>query len=456
MNNAMISRPLQSLRSALPTWLHASDLQGLAQLGTQAALGVTGVAEVMQGSAYKSLAAKLGRFGERFVDTTPGASGIRPVGLTGFVYGTARGAARLAGGTLNAALAKVGPMMGERASLPPREAMLSAINGVLGDHLQATANPLAITMVLREGGEPLLPTQAELAARPPQAGGKLLLMVHGLCLNDLQWSGANAEGLHDHGRMLARAFGYTPVYLRYNSGLPIDENGRQLDLLLAQLVNAWPQPVQEIAVLAHGMGGLVARSACRHAEVEGQPWRDLLKRMVFLGTPHQGTPMRMLGDWIDTLLGASIVTQPFAHIGRLRSAGITDLQHGAVVTSVAPESGGAEGPQTLAVPLPLPSGVACHAVAGALAAAPLQGQDGPEASARLLMASELLGDGLTPVSSALGESDDEGRALGLPQTSRFVAWQTDHTALLYSPEVAERLRRWFADAAHDSQGAAAV
>jgi hypothetical protein len=133
----------------LPTWLHVSDIQGLAQLATQATLGVTGLAESVQGNVYKAVAAPFGPLGAKFIDRLPGASGVRPLGITGLVYGGIKGVTRLAGGTANALLSRAAPLAGPRASTPQREAMLSALNGVLGDRLAETANPLAISMRLR-------------------------------------------------------------------------------------------------------------------------------------------------------------------------------------------------------------------------------------------------------------------------------------------------------------------
>ena len=54
--------------------------------------------------------------------------------------------------------------------------------------------------------------------------------------------------------------GVTPVYLRYNPGRHISENGRDLAHRLQALVDAWPVPVEAISILAHSMGGLVSRS----------------------------------------------------------------------------------------------------------------------------------------------------------------------------------------------------
>ena len=49
----------QSLLARLPTYLHVSDLQGLAQLATQGVLGVADLAETVQGNVYKAVAASL-------------------------------------------------------------------------------------------------------------------------------------------------------------------------------------------------------------------------------------------------------------------------------------------------------------------------------------------------------------------------------------------------------------
>jgi hypothetical protein len=75
------------------------------------------------------------------------------------------------------------PVFAGSASSRQREAMLCALNGVLGDHLEATANPLAIPMQLRREGRPLELTREGLKG----ATGKVLLLVHGLCMNELQW-----------------------------------------------------------------------------------------------------------------------------------------------------------------------------------------------------------------------------------------------------------------------------
>jgi pimeloyl-ACP methyl ester carboxylesterase len=413
----------------LPTWLHVSDIQGLAQLATQATLGVTGLAENVQGNVYKAVAAPFGPLGAKFIDRKPGASGVRALGITGLVYGGIKGVTRLAGGTANALLSRAAAKPDTRPSTPQREAMLSALNGVLGDRLAETANPLAISMRLRSQGLPLPLEPQGLAARLPGATGKLLVMLHGLCMNDLQWG---------HGEQLARELGCTPVYLHYNTGLHTSANGEQLAGLLQQLVKAWPQPVENITLLAHSMGGLVARSACRQAAEAGYSWPAQLKALVFLGTPHHGAPLERLGSWVDGVLGGNIVTKPFAKIGQLRSAGITDLRHGNVLQADWHDAGRFERGPDARQPVPLPAGVDCFAVA----ATTLAPGKGPLPALREALARKMVGDGLVSLESALGLHAEPGRCLAFPPENQWIAQGMNHMELLRRPEVAQQLLRW--------------
>lgn len=430
--------PTPNPSSLLPTWLHVSDIQGLAQLATQATLGVTGLVENVQGNVYKAVAAPFGPLGAKFVDRKPGASGVRSLGITGLVYGGIKGVTRLAGGTANALLSRAAAKPDTRPSTPQREAMLSALNGVLGDRLAETANPLAISMRLRSQGLPLLLEPQALAARLPGATGKLLVMVHGLCMNDLQWNGDAAGALQGHGEQLARELGHTPVYLHYNTGLHTSANGEQLAGLLQQLVKAWPQPVESVTLLVHSMGGLVARSACHLACEAGHSWLAQLKALVFLGTPHHGAPLERLGSWVDGVLGGNIVTKPFAKLGQVRSAGITDLRHGNVLRADWHEAGRFERGPDARLPVPLPAGVTCYTVA----ATTLAPGKGPCVAVREALARKMVGDGLVPLESALGLHAEPDRCLAFAPENQWIAQGMNHMELLSRPEVTQQLVRW--------------
>ena len=327
------------------------------------------------------------------------------------------------------------PLQAPPKSSPQREAILSALNGVLGDLLLATGNPLVIPMGFRSGGQTLPLEKAALAQRLPGATGKVLVLLHGLCMNDLQWGSGDVADAHDHGQQLAQSLGYTPVYLHYNTGLHTSANGQQLAGLLEQLVLAWPQPVEEMTFLVHSMGGLVARSACHHAE-QGVPitplWRKQLKSLVFLGTPHHGAPLESVGNWLDVLLGSNVLTRPFAKIGQIRSSGITDLRHGYVLASSWQGADRFERAADTREPLPLPEGVACFTVAATTADTPGVLKD------------QLIGDGLVSLRSALGQHDDPRHCLAFAAENQWVARGMNHMEMLRRPEVTARVVRWLA------------
>ena len=309
-----------------------------------------------------------------------------------------------------------------------REAIVAALNGVLGDYLASTANPLAITMAFRQRGRPLPLEGAALKAALPDASPRLLVLLHGLCMNDLQWT---REG-HDHGAALAREFGYTPVYLHYDSGLHVSINGHALAQQLERLLDAWPEPVERFVLLGHSMGGLLARSALHYGAQGGLRWPAKVSDLVCLGTPHHGAPLERAGNWVDLVLGATPYAAPFARLGKVRSAGITDLRHGNLVDEdwVGRDrfARGADRRQHL----PLPEGVRCYAVAATT------GQESGDLKDRLL------GDGLVPLDSALGRHKNPARTLDFPEQRQWIGYGMNHLELLNRAEVFAQLRQWLA------------
>ncbi len=396
-----------------------AEVRGLLQLATQATHGVTGVVEGVHQSVWRSLGAADG--------PVPG----RTRGLTGLVYRGIHGVSHVIGHGIDRALHKLQPMLDREHDAahpsPQRAAFQSVLNGVMGDHLVASGNPLAIPMSLRHRGR-LVATDTP--ADIPAARGRILLLVHGLCMNDLQWRGERAGGVTDHGEAAAAALGYTPLYLRYNTGRHISENGRDLSERLERLLAQWPVPVEEISIVAHSMGGLVARSACHHGSGAARTWRDKLRKLVFLGTPHHGAPLERAGQWVDQVLARSMYTAPFAKLGQMRSAGITDLRHGCVRDEDWLGAGRFAHAEDSRLHLPLPADVACFSIAATLA------------KQRSPLAERLVGDGLVPLDSALGRHDDGARDLGLHRHAHWISHGTGHIELLHRPEVGAQIIRW--------------
>jgi hypothetical protein len=268
--------------------------------------------------------------------------------------------------------------------------------------------------------------------------GKVLVLVHGLCMNDLQWSMTSADAHADpsnatvvnHGEALAQALGYTPVYLRYNTGLHTSINGHDLARRLEELLAHWPVPVQELTLLLHSMGGLVARGAVHSAQQAAMQWPRHLKNMVFLGTPHHGAPLERAGNVLDVILAGTPFSRPFARLGQLRSPGITDLRFGHVLdTDWQGHDRFRRGPDPR-TPLPLPEGVACFAAAATRAAR------------RSLLSERVIGDGLVPLSSALGQHQEPQHRLDFPKAHKWIGYRMNHWDLLRHTDVTRQIIAW--------------
>ena len=257
----------------------------------------------------------------------------------------------------------------------------------------------------------------------------MLVLVHGLCRNELCWE---RDG-HNHGAQLARDHSYTAMYLRYNTGLHISTNGRALAEILEALVTVWPVPLREVSILAHSMGGLVARSARHHASAAGHVWPRKLRKLVFLGTPHHGVPLERAGYRVNLLLEKTRYTAPLALLGKVRSRGITDLRYGYVLEEDRKGGAGFAKLADSRCLVPLPKGVQCYTIAGSIGRAPAARRD------------QLIGDGLVPVRSALGDHPDSRLKLSFPPSRQWTAASTSHLGLLRRGPVYERLRYWFGE-----------
>ncbi len=401
--------------------ISAYDLAGLTRLALDGARLITDVVE-------HAHAAVLGPVGAGFRGAVDRDRPHRTRGIPGFVYRSIHAGYNIADTTLTAAF---GALAQEAPAIPTPERahLLAILNGVWGDYLAASQNPLAIEMSFQHGGAALSVESSALAAAYGDAGGKVLVLAHGLCMDDRCWR----DGECDYGCALARDLSYAPLYLRYNTGLHISENGRQLAQLLERLVAAWPAPVEEIAIVGHSMGGLVARSAAHYGTAQGHMWRAHLKRLVFLGAPHHGSRLERAGNYADRLLALTPYSAPFRRLGVTRSAGITDLRHGNIVDEDWQDHDRFGHRHDNRRPTPLPADVSCYAAAVT---------KGARSGDRL---DRLLGDGLVPLESSLGAHADEARNLVFPESHRWVGYEMGHLDLLRSQQVYEKLREWLAE-----------
>jgi hypothetical protein len=392
---------------------NGSDLRGAGRLTIDAVRGITDLIEDL----HQTIASGAGMPGSQDQQRT--------AGLTGMVYRNVRAVSGLVGGGIDAVLGPLVSLFGEKDAVPGRAAVVAALNGILGDHLAAAQNPLTISMQLRRNGMSLSGDDRSFSRAIQEAGGKLALLVHGACMHDLQW---NRQG-HDHGAALARDLGYLPIYLHYNTGLHISENGRIFSELMETFLNQVPHPI-DLVIVAYSMGGLVSRSACHYGNLDGHHWLKHLRKLVFLGTPHHGAPLERGGNWIDTLLEISAYSAPFSRLGKIRSAGLTDLRYGNLLDDdwKGRDRFAHSGDSRAAVPLP--DGVQCYAIAATIV---------KEAST---VGGDFIGDGLVTVNSALGRHENADFNLQFPKTHRWVGRDMNHLDLLNQPEVYKNIKQW--------------
>ncbi len=403
--------------------LRPTDARAAVQLATQATRGVTRMVEGVNQSVWGTLGAPSGKAADR------------TRGITGLVFKTIHGVTQLIGAGADNMLQRLEPLLQSADAAPPdspqREAVLAALNGVMGDRLAKSKNLFATPMTLRFQGAALDWTV------PPaksQVTGKVLLLIHGLCMNDLQWHTVQGEHEVDHGATLAAELGYTPIYVRYNTGLHTSQNGHELAKQLEALVQNWPVKLKELTIVVHSMGGLVTRSAVQVAQQGGLKWPKFLKNIAFLGTPHHGAPLERAGSWVDVLLGSTPYSAPFKKLSGLRSAGITDLRYGFVLDAdwhgQDSEDARLRRQPDRRVPLSLPDSVACYTIAATIAAK------------RSALADRLVGDGLVPLHSALGQHPDPARCLNFDKDKQLILYRMNHMQLLGSPAVTQQLVAW--------------
>lgn len=214
--------------------------------------------------------------------------------------------------------------------------VLGALNGFWGDRIATERDALAPVMRVRLHDGPLRRVPANVAFDAREgATGRLVLFAHGLCETDqFWWFGAERNwGDPDttYGRRLREDDGWTPLYLTYNTGAHISANGRELAWLIGALVEEWPVPVTEIALVGHSMGGLVVRSAAHQADESGEAWVKRLSHVIGLGTPHMGAPLERFVNWGTHRLARLPETRPLAQWLNRRSVGIKDLRYGSFI-----------------------------------------------------------------------------------------------------------------------------
>ncbi len=316
------------------------------------------------------------------------------------VYATVRAVARRAGRGAGSAAHAAAPGAARAVTgHPAGQVALGALGGLVADRLARGGGPFALPAVVRHAGHDVPPTAEALRAAHPGAGPSVAVFVHGLGETEAAWSLRARPPAVTHAERLRRDAGLTPVLVRYPSGLALAENGRALAALLERVVAAWPVPVDELVLVGHSMGGLIARHACAAGVREGHAWPALVRHVVALGTPHLGAPLARAAHAAFAALALAPETRALGALLDLRGPGVHDLRDG--------------GPD-----LPLPPRARLHVVASTAARDPGG------------LAGRLAGDLLVSVRSAAG---------GAAPADVVVLGGIDHLGLLAHPRVGDAL-----------------
>jgi triacylglycerol lipase len=234
---------------------------------------------------------------------------------------------------------------------------------------------LASRMDVVRNGVRIPTTRSALRRAFRRPSSRVTVWVHGLGVTERTWI-FPGRVRQSFGTLLEREGGFTPVFVRYNTGRHLADSGRALDSLLTGLVEAWPVPLTELVLVGYSMGGLVVRSACDQAARRSASWLSRVRQAIYLGVPHLGAPMERAGRAVTAVLrGApNRVLRAVGLLADQRSAGVKDLGDGML------------GPGRTWLPL-LPQ-LRHHVILGTL-----------HRSERHLL-SRLLGDGVVPIASA--------------------------------------------------------
>jgi triacylglycerol lipase len=341
------------------------------------------------------------------------------------LYGAISGMLRISSGSIRA-LAKRGVGRPVESSRIGR-GVVATVNGLIGDELRMVDDPQANVMAVRKDGGDVPVSPWPIGESFRDAGSHIVLFLHGLCENDESWNQGDRSTTSTYAQRIKDDTDGTPVFIRYNTGLRVSENGKHLDWLIRQLVASWPTDVTRITLVGHSMGGLVVRGATNHATASGQTWQHLVRDVICLGTPHTGAALEKVAHMGSRVLHFFPESRPFSAILNARSGGILDLRHGYITKE---EWEGQDLTQLWGL--------------DRIAAAPL-----PHAEYHFVIAtlgatkrhpfSRILGDLLVHFSSAAGI----GRSGAVVDGARLEYLpSTHHFALLNHPRVADWLVQW--------------
>ncbi len=304
------------------------------------------------------------------------------------------------------------------------------LNGVIGDHLHSTSNGLSREMQFYKNNTPIELTSENIRVHYPEVSPKICILVHGLINDETIWNFPNQPNTN-YGSIIQTEWDYTPLYLRYNTGIHISQNGKLLSHLIHKLLKVYPVEVKDIVIIGHSMGGLATRSACYYAAFQGADWTPKVSKIFFLGTPHLGAPLEKFGNAMTFLLKKipNSYTNLTGDIINLRSAGIKDLRYGYLTDEDWQNHHPDQLLQNNKTVVPLLEHISYYLITGTLT-------DGTDD-----LINQWFGDALVRKDSAKGQSKNKHHLFFNLKNHKEITGLVHHK-LVNSKEVYEQIRCW--------------
>lgn len=391
-------------------------IEGLAQLTTTGAVEVTELVE----SIHREILLR------PFQGVLPHSVNRLGFTMTKKVYDIVKKVMTFSGGQTAAALRSLNGVVNDSPLSFTEKFTVNAINGVMGDHLVHENNPLALDMLLYDRYGNVFDKRLE---------GRVVILIHGLCMSYHSWHPAQDIGLGEH--IVYSQPDTTILYLDYNTGRRISQSGHSFSSLMQELVEDNPN-ITHIDLIGHSMGGLVARSAMFYGKQECMNWTQKVDHYISLGSPHHGAVLERIGFFLQESLSKVPIAGNLSRLLDLRSAGIIDLRHGSIRHDdwqhLHQRMGMSDDIRKSA---PLPSDVNAYLIAATLEAAPKKN------------AKDILGDGLVSVASALGEHKGE-HDLQVPESHKAVFYGVNHMDIQYHERVRQQIIEWLREP-HDNK-----
>ncbi len=304
----------------------------------------------------------------------------------------------------------------KNARTKTEEKLLPVLNGIAGDVLEENMDARAIKMSFRFDYEDVgieeLSKFYDFEDKKP-----VCILIHGLFGDEYMWKKLPDEKKNKIGDILEKQLDANILYLRYNTGLHISENGRSLSNLLERFVKQYRSG--NIHLIGHSMGGLLIRSAGYYADIQQQEWNRKVKNIFLIGVPNEGSYVAQIAEFVNKVFRKVDISKDelVSKFLDIRSNGIKDLAYAYLTDEDWLNAKEKPEQKTRVRPL---KGVKYFLIAGTLG--------------KNKMLSTYFGDGLVGSQSAISENIETNF---FTNVSHKVFENEDHISLLSSLNVAE-------------------